>query len=275
MTDLPPRFRKYVFWWSIAAISVVLWIVNEARSTQRALEQHIVIASACVLGVFLASAMSEQSTARAIGRNGLRDARLFLLRTATWVCASAFIGVVAIGSAFASRSAVPTGAEFVRWYRSQPRLNMPFLVRPNVLLVAKFNDYQCPGCRQGDVEHTPIITRLADATKQAVEFVTIDYPIETECNPYVTVDSHPVACEAAVAVRLARERGRGAEMERWLWDRQTALSPEAVVSAARDISGVDDFQDRYQSVLQSIRSDIEHAHTVGVGSGTLSDHAAA
>jgi hypothetical protein len=262
--DLSQRFRKYVFWAATVAMCGVAWIVNEARTTQRTLELHALVVSVCVLSVFLASALSRQSSMTAIGRHALQDIRVFVGRTATWAGATVFIGAVAVGSAFAPRPGTPTGAEFVRWYRTQPHINMPFLTRPNSVLVVKFNDYQCPGCIQGYLEHTPVLTRLAEQTNGAVAMTMLDYPIDMECNPYVTMNSHPAACEAAAAVRLARERGREADMERWLWDQQGVLSVDTILTAVAEIAGVHDFSDRYKGVLDDIRADVEKAQTLGV-----------
>ena len=46
----------------------------------------------------------------------------------------------------------------------------------------------------------------------AVKVVLKDYPLNSECNANMTTMLHPAACDAAVAVRLARaaQRGRGA-----------------------------------------------------------------
>ena len=50
-----------------------------------------------------------------------------------------------------------------------------------------------------------------------VAFVNVDYPLESECNQG---GIHSSACEAAVAVRLAKAKNRGPEMEEWLFSNQ-------------------------------------------------------
>lgn len=97
-----------------------------------------------------------------------------------------------------------------------------------------------------------------------VRLATLDYPIDPECNPYIRVAVHPAACEAAVAIRLARERGREAELAEWLWSHQASLSRASVFGAAYDVAGVVDIEGRYEEVLQQVRADIEIAHTFGV-----------
>ena len=65
------------------------------------------------------------------------------------------------------------------------------------------------------------------------------------------------SCEAAVSVRLARERGKSAEMEDWLFANQPSLTPERVKEAARIVGGVSDFDARYAAMLQLVKADIE------------------
>jgi protein-disulfide isomerase len=69
--------------------------------------------------------------------------------------------------------------------------------------------------------------------------------------------SHMASCEAAVAVRLARERGKAAAMEDWLFANQPTLTAMTVKEAARMIGGVPDFDARYATTLQLVKADIE------------------
>ena len=65
------------------------------------------------------------------------------------------------------------------------------------------------------------------------------------------------SCEAAVSVRLAREKGKADAMEDWLFANQPTLTPASVKEAARIVGGVTDFDARYASVLQLVKGDIE------------------
>ena len=88
------------------------------------------------------------------------------------------------------------------------------------VLVVKFNDYQCPPCRATYMEYKSIFAKYEASQPGAVRLVLKDYPLESECNVSVTGGPHPSACEAAVAVRLAREHDRAEELEEWMFANQ-------------------------------------------------------
>ena len=91
------------------------------------------------------------------------------------------------------------------------------------MVVVKFNDYQCPPCRQTYMEYKPIFAKWAKQAPGKVKFMTKDFALERECNAGVSSDVHPAACEAAVAVRLAREKGKAEAMEEWIFANQPAV----------------------------------------------------
>ncbi|HLF96117.1 MAG TPA: thioredoxin domain-containing protein, partial [Methylococcaceae bacterium] len=68
----------------------------------------------------------------------------------------------------------------------------------------------------------------------------------------------PGACEAAAAVRMARDRSAAKEMEmqEWLYANQPDLTPETVKAAAERIAGVTDFAREYTQKLPDIKKDI-------------------
>ena len=105
------------------------------------------------------------------------------------------------------------------------------------VLVVKFNDYQCPPCRQTYMEYKPILAKWAKQAPGKVKFVTKDFALERECNSVVSTDVHPSACEAAVAVRLAREKGKAEAMEEWIFANQPTLTPDKVKEGAKEIAG--------------------------------------
>ena len=55
--------------------------------------------------------------------------------------------------------------------------------------------------------------------------MTKDFPLEGECNAAIPQGPHPIACEAAAAVRLARENGKAEALEDWLFANQPTLTP--------------------------------------------------
>ena len=154
--------------------------------------------------------------------------------------------------------------EFERYWRAQPRVDLPLpasAARPDVaVIVVKFNDYQCPACANTERIYAPIFAKYASSHPGAVAQVTLDFPLDPECNNETPNGQHDSACEAAVAVRLAgavspeaRER-----MAQWLYANQAAFERDAIVEALGDIAGVDAarFDASYAAEIEQVRLDI-------------------
>ena len=51
------------------------------------------------------------------------------------------------------------------------------------VLIVKFNDYQCPPCRQSYMDYKPIFAKYsARRIPASVRLVMKDFPLEAECN---------------------------------------------------------------------------------------------
>ena len=138
------------------------------------------------------------------------------------------------------------------------------------VVIVKFNDYQCPGCGQTYRDYKPILARWAQQQPGKVKFMAKDYPLERQCNAFISQDLHSGACEAAVAVRLAREKGKAEVMEEWLYSNQPAMNPETVKKAAATVGGVTNFDARFQAtVADQRRGEVLHvgAYFEHAGSG--------
>ena len=145
-------------------------------------------------------------------------------------------------------------AQFEAWLAMQPRIDLGLPADGARVVVAKFNDFQCPACRQAYVAYRSIQQKYEAEYPGQVAFVNVDYPLESECN---TGGVHGAACEAAVAVRLARERNRHKEMEAWLFDNQSTLTRDTVKTALQEIAQVTDFDAKYATVLSAVRTDAQ------------------
>jgi protein-disulfide isomerase len=155
-------------------------------------------------------------------------------------------------------------SEFERYYTSLPRMS---LVVPNEgakVLIVKFNDYQCPACGKTHTEYKSVLAKYEASNPGAVKLVTKDYPIESECNNNTTSNLHPASCEAAVAVRLAREHNRAEALEDWLVENQARLTPQLVREGARTVGQVADFDARYPVILEQVKADIAYGRQLGV-----------
>ncbi len=113
---------------------------------------------------------------------------------------------------------------------------------------------QCPACRQAYIAYKGIERKYTASHPGQVAFVNVDYPLEAECN---TGGMHASACEAAVAVRLARRLNHGPEMEEWLFSNQETLTRDKVKEALKEIAKVTDYDAQYATVLQEVRADAQ------------------
>lgn len=155
-------------------------------------------------------------------------------------------------------------AEFLKFWESQQRTQIPVPADGAAVLVVKFSDYQCPACAQSYLGYKAILAKYAAKYPGAIKVLTKDYPLERECNANLPRDLHQASCEAAVAQRLARAKGRGDEMEDWLYTNHATLTPAAVRQAARDVGGVTDFDAQYEATLGQVKSDIALASILSI-----------
>jgi uncharacterized membrane protein/protein-disulfide isomerase len=139
---------------------------------------------------------------------------------------------------------------------AQPRVPVMAPSDGAAVVIVKFNDYQCPACGQTYRDYKPVLAKWSKEQPGKVKFITKDYPLERQCNQFVGQDLHLGACEAAVAVRLAREKGRAEAMEDWLFSNQPAMTPETVKNAAATVGTVKDFDTRFTGTLELVKADI-------------------
>ena len=235
---------------------------------------------AAVIGLFLVSAAASTVPMTSLPRRAGRDLRLLVARPLALALVALFVAgagptvalfprevVSAAGIPEAAAPVTPTEtqrSEFERWYVSQPRV--PLIVPSDgaKVLIVKFNDYQCPACAQTFLAYKPILAKCDAEHPGAVKLVLKDYPLNRDCNDNIGQTLHPAACDAAVAVRLARRHDRGDAMESWFFTHQPEMTPPAVRQAARDVGQVTDFDAQYGSALSLVKSDVGLGRTLGV-----------
>ena len=261
----------YVFALSTIALAAVLYL---------AYASWFVLGTACLLclvvygavtGIFLISGAETTFPMTTLPRRAARDVRalgkspigvvvVVLFAVGSGVALVSFprellVRQMTEGSATGVAGGDQVQAEFAEWWDAQAREDLPVPSDAKVVVV-KFNDYQCPPCRQTFMSYESIFAKYAASHPGAVQFVTRDYPLDPECNSNAPNGIHLAACEAAVAVRLAREHNRAEAMERWLFANQASLTPARVREGARDVAGVQDFDARYAETLDAVRQDI-------------------
>ena len=275
----------YLFAGSTAALAGVMYLAYTSFFVLQLLCVLCLLTYASVIGIFVVSGRGAPVSFATLPGRVVSDLRVLLTRQGGLAAALVFVvASVALlaffprsheagasaGSRAAAGAAEPASApeeervQFAQWYAGQPHAAIDVPAEGAAVVVVKFNDYQCPPCRQTFMDYEPVFARYAAERPGAVRFVIMDFPLESECNAGVTSDLHPAGCEAAVAVRLARERGTADHLERWLFANQPRMTPALVEQGARDVGGVSDFQSRYDSALEAVKADIAYGRSLGV-----------
>jgi len=283
--DVRESAPGYLFVLSTLSLAVVLYLGYASFVLLNAVCLLCLTTYAAVIGLFLVSGAATSFPMTTLPRRAARDVRLVLASPLALALAVLFFAGAATTLAFfpreggaaatpeagatASTAPVPTQdqrSEFERWYASQPRVPLIIPADGAKVLVVKFQDFQCPPCGQTYAQYKPIFAKYEAEHPGAVKVVFRDFPLNRECNDAVGQVIHPAACDAAVAVRLAAEHSKRDAMEEWLYTHQPAQTPPSVRQAARDVGGVTDFDAKYSSTLQSVKSDIGLARQLGVKS---------
>ena len=281
----------YLLVWSTIGLAVAMYMAYASFFVLQTVCLLCLVVYATVIGIFVlagSGAATPMTTLPAailadLGRLvrrpvGLALAVLFLAGTAASVLSFPRGGPPAAPAASADATPAATvsppattGAqqsEFDRYWESQPRTGSPVDGETAAVVIVKFNDYQCPACAQSYLSYRPIFAKYASSHPGQVRLVTMDFPLDPECNDQSPNGPHPAACEAAVAVRLATEVSEQARerMERWLYTNQPAMTFESVRTALTDVAGIPaaDFDARYAATLEAVRADIAAAANVPV-----------
>lgn len=151
--------------------------------------------------------------------------------------------------------------EWHRWLDTQPKKAEALPASGVKVLVLKFNDYQCPACRMTYMAYRDIIAKYQASHPEAFRYETRDFPLETECG---FGGIHGSACEAAVAVRLARAKNKDKELEAWLFDRQETMNRDLVKQGLQQIAQVSNFDEEYAKTLEQVRADARLGQQLGV-----------
>ncbi|MGE3273518.1 MAG: vitamin K epoxide reductase family protein [Vicinamibacterales bacterium] len=243
-----------------------------------------------IIGLFLVSGGAAKFPLSTLPARASRDLSRLMKSPAAMTAVAAFVAAAVAAIVFfptepvaamagesggAAGDAAPAGAaaeeqatlrqQLEQWLSAQPRVEVANAPADGAeVVIVKFNDYGCPPCKQTFLDYTPILERYAQEQPGKVKFITKDFPLDPECNQFAPNGSHLSSCEAAVAVRLARETGKADEMERWIFENQATLTPTAIREATRMIAGVTDFEARYPAMLELVKADILQGNQLGV-----------
>jgi protein-disulfide isomerase len=231
-----------------------------------------------VIGLFLVSGAATTFPMTTLPRRAARDLRVLVSNPlAIGIVVLFFAGAATTLAFFPREGSLVSGpvapapevtqdqrSELERFMATAPRVPLVVPREGAKVLIVKFNDFQCPACGQSYQQYKPILAKYEASNPGAVKMVLKDYPLNRDCNDAIQQTLHPAACDAAVAVRLARMRNKGEAMEEWLYTHQPAMTPPSVRQAAKDIGGITDFDEKYSSTIASVKSDIALGKQLGI-----------
>jgi uncharacterized membrane protein/protein-disulfide isomerase len=268
----------YLFVLSTMALAVVLYLGYMSFVRLKMYCPLCLTTYAAVIGLFIVSGAATTFPMTTLPRRASRDLRVFFgspvaVALAVVVFAAAVMTLVLFPREPVAMAAAPDPAaaltqdqrsEIERFMASAPRVPLIISAEGAKVLIVKFNDFQCPACGQSYLQYKPILAKYEASNPGAVKMVLKDYPLNPQCNPNVQVMLHPAACEAAVAVRLARQHNKESEMEDWLYTHQPQMTPPSVRQAARDVGGVTDFDAKFDSTMTLVKGDIALGKQLGI-----------
>ena len=188
---------------------------------------------------------------------------------------TALICTVAAGTLLARQ---PTQQEldkqFLSAWDQQTRQDLHVPAAGTKLVVVKFNDWMCPGCKFAHQAFKPILAKYR-AMPGVLKYVERDWPWNKDCNSATqqTFLGHEASCDAAAAVRLAADRGKRDEMVEWLFANQPgedaalrASMPGRVRARAMEMLALKDFSAGYAAKLPEVRKDVAEGVAVNIRS---------
>jgi uncharacterized membrane protein/protein-disulfide isomerase len=273
----------YLFAGSTLGLAVVLYLGYASFFVLKLVCVLCLITYAAVIGLFIVSGAATAIPMMTLPRRAAGDLKVLFSTPAAIALALIFVagagsalaffpreGAVTAattdGDAAAAQASAAQNSELERFMASATRLPLVVPADGARVLIVKFNDYQCPACGQSYLSYKPILEKYAKSDPGAVKLVLKDYPLNSECNPNMTTVLHAGACDAAVAVRLARQHNRADALEEWLYTNQKDMTPETVRKAAREVGQVMDFEAKYAATLESVKSDVAYGKQLAVRS---------
>jgi uncharacterized membrane protein/protein-disulfide isomerase len=267
----------YLFVLSTLALAAVLYLGYASFVVLKTVCVLCLTTYAAVIGVFLVSGAATSFPMTTLPRRAARDLRVLVSNPlAIGIVVLFFAGAASTLAFFPREGGVVSGtaptpevtqdqrSELERFMATAPRVPLVVPREGAKVLIVKFNDFQCPACGQTYLQYKPILAKYEASNPGAVKMVLKDYPLNRDCNDAIQQTLHPAACDAAVAVRLARMRNKGEAMEEWLYTHQPAMTPASVRQTAKDMAGVTDFEDKYSATIASVKSDIALGKQLGI-----------
>ena len=251
-----------------------------------------------VIGIFVTTGLATTGRLGRLPFRLLEDLRNMTAKPVPLIVAILFLAGTGYAAAFfptyvegkqaappASAEQLPKDAEtgFRQAWAAQPRKDFGIAAGGAKVVIVKFNDWLCGACKAWQKEYQPALDRYAKESPGSVKLVYKDWLWNSRCNVHVvqTFQGHEGSCEAAAAVRMARDRGKAEQMIAWLFDNQERLiqmaigstlaanpSSNAIKAQAVAMLGMkpEDFDREYSTKLADIRRDESDGQALGVNS---------
>jgi uncharacterized membrane protein len=264
----------YIFAFSTIGLAFVMYLAWASFFKLNAICLLCVVTYVAVIGIFLVSGGATSFSMTKLPGRASKDAAALVRSPLALVLTLVFaVGFITLVNAFpreADTAATATAEapaqqyppltdqqkfELIRWYEVQPKIDVPVEAGGAKVVLVKFNDFQCPACRETFVAYKPLVRKYSDGGR--FKYVLKHYPLEPECNAGVPGGTHRAACEAAAAMVMAQANGTADKLEDWLFANMTSLSRDAVKRGAAEVSGINDFDARYTQALTTVRADAD------------------
>jgi protein-disulfide isomerase/uncharacterized membrane protein len=275
----------YLFALSVPALAFALYLGYAAFFILKTVCVMCVLTYVSIAVIFVVSGMTTKFSLTSLPARFGRDLKALVATPAALIAAVLFVAGAASALAFfpresgaaaatpaeseaaAAAASAPIGTteqdQLEKYLSEAPRAMIP-VDSPATVVIVKFNDYQCPPCRQTFDMYKPLKAKWDKEAPGKVKFVTKDFPLETECNASIKGGVHQLACEAAAAVRMARANGKSDALEDWIFANQQGLTLDGLKKAVIDIGGVKNFDQQYPTVLTDVRGDTALGGLLGV-----------
>jgi uncharacterized membrane protein/protein-disulfide isomerase len=290
----------YLLALSTLGLGVILYLAYGAFFVLQAVCLLCVATYVAVVGIFLVAGAATSYPMTTLPTRALRDLRA-AASSPLALLVMALLGAGAVSAVFAfPRTATPTAtspaplagaaepaggpagepapqaglpetltpeqrAQIEQQFSQLPRSIVPVDGGGAAVVVVKFNDYQCPPCRQTYDDYKAVLAKYAKQAPGQVKYIVKHYPIDPECNAGTPSGSHLASCEASAAMVMAGSGAKAEALESWLFGNQATLTGASVRQGARDIAGITDFDARYPKALEAVKADIALGGLLKVG----------
>ena len=277
-TGSSENIAAYLLVWSTVGLSVAMYMAYASVFVLQTLCLLCVVVYVAVAGIFLMTGSGTATPLRRLPSALVQDFQVLVRRPVGLILALVFVGgtlgaalwfpesqsLQALGEpqrvADSPQQAAQEQSEFERFWSGQTRADSRMTDVEAPVVVVKFNDYQCPACAQTHLVYDPVFAKYETSHPGSVRLVIRDFPLDSDCNDSSPNGPHDAACDAAVAVRLARRIGdpEARRMEEWLYGNQEVMSRETIVTALAEIAGVDggEFEARRGDLIGEVQADI-------------------